>query len=82
MLSSEPLCHYCTEAGRTTVATVVDHTVPVKERPDLAFDPTNLKAVCAPCHSGFIQSWEKTGVRPGCGTDGVPSDEEHPWNKP
>lgn len=30
-------------------ATVVDHKIPVHERPDLALRPENLQAVCKPC---------------------------------
>lgn len=38
-------CHYC--GGR---ATTVDHRIPVAERPDLAFDESNLVASCEPCN--------------------------------
>lgn len=29
----------------------VDHVKPVRDRPDLAFDLTNLQTVCASCHT-------------------------------
>lgn len=29
----------------------IDHVQPVRNRPDLAFDPANLAARCAPCHT-------------------------------
>lgn len=34
----------------TTRADQVDHIVSVHDRPDLELDPTNLRAVCTPCH--------------------------------
>lgn len=34
----------------TTRATQVDHIKSVLDRPDLEYDPTNLRAVCTPCH--------------------------------
>lgn len=34
----------------TTRATQVDHVLRVVDRPDLELDPTNLRAVCIPCH--------------------------------
>jgi len=34
----------------TTRATQVDHIVSFADRPDLELDPTNLRAVCGPCH--------------------------------
>lgn len=80
-LAIEPLCRYCAELGRTTAATEVDHTIPVAQRRDLAFDPDNLASICKPCHSGMKQRWEKSGTRPGCGTDGVPLDANHPWRQ-
>jgi 5-methylcytosine-specific restriction enzyme A len=32
-------------------ATTVDHIQPVSKRPDLADDPTNLRAACRPCNN-------------------------------
>lgn len=31
-------------------ATMVHHIIPYKERPDLALDPDNLRALCWACH--------------------------------
>lgn len=29
----------------------VDHVLPVRARPDLAFDPRNCQTLCGPCHT-------------------------------
>ena len=71
-LSIEPLCRYCFELGHTTRATEVDHIKPVASHAELAFEQDNLQSLCKPCHSSVKQREEKTGVKLGCGTDGVP----------
>jgi 5-methylcytosine-specific restriction protein A len=43
VLRDQPLCRTCVAAGRTEFATQVDHVVPVRVRPDLAFEGTNLQ---------------------------------------
>ena len=35
---------------RTTIAQIVDHIIPVRERPDLLFNPSNFQALCKVCH--------------------------------
>ena len=71
-LSREPFCRYCAEMGEPSPATVADHVVPVRERPDLAFDESNLCGLCAHCHSRVKQKEEATGVMVGCTADGEP----------
>lgn len=52
-LAAHPLCQ-CEDcqAGvkRVTAATVVDHIVPISERPDLRLEWSNLRAMSKPCH--------------------------------
>jgi 5-methylcytosine-specific restriction endonuclease McrA len=36
---------------RTTLAEEVDHIIPIRIRPDLAFVRRNLQPLCKPCHS-------------------------------
>ena len=38
----------CQRCGKR--ATVVDHVVTIRERPDLAYDETNLRALCQWCN--------------------------------
>lgn len=49
-LAAEPLCRHCRRRGQLTPATVADHIIPRKDRPDLALDPDNLQSLCKPCH--------------------------------
>src|SRR5262245_59742447 len=50
VLRYEPLCRACVAAGRTELATQVDHVVAVRTRPDLAYDRANLQPLCGACH--------------------------------
>jgi len=51
VLRREPLCRFCSERGRTTPATVVDHIVPISQAPELRLEPSNLRALCESCHN-------------------------------
>lgn len=44
------LCERCRAAGRTVPARLVHHKARLEVRPDLAFEPDNLEALCNPCH--------------------------------
>ena len=51
-LSENPLCEMCgggNETGKTDMH--VDHRISRRERPDLAFEWSNLRALCGSCHS-------------------------------
>ena len=50
-LSRHPVCADCEARELITAATEVDHVVPRRQRPDLAYDMNNLKSLCKPCHS-------------------------------
>src|SRR5579863_9629475 len=50
-LNSNPLCIVCLAEDRVTVATEVDHRIPIIVRPDLRLDMANLDSLCASCHS-------------------------------
>ena len=71
-LSCEPCCRFCAEAGRVTVATVVDHVVPVRAARERAFDAINLQSLCAVCHGGAKAKAEKRDRVVGHGVDGLP----------
>jgi 5-methylcytosine-specific restriction endonuclease McrA len=72
VLSNEPGCRYCEEQGRTTPAVDVDHIVPVKQDPSLAFEQRNLNPLCRECHNGAKRAEEARGYRIGCDVDGLP----------
>ena len=40
-------CRTCDARGRLEV----DHVLPVRDRPDLAWDLGNLQSLCPPCHT-------------------------------
>lgn len=48
-LRREPLCRFCNEAGRVTLATDVDHITPRAEGG--SDHPDNLRSLCHACHS-------------------------------
>lgn len=45
------LCERCKRYGRKVPAKVAHHKIPVKERPDLAYDASNGEALCDSCHN-------------------------------
>ncbi|GLK88308.1 HNH endonuclease [Pseudomonas turukhanskensis] len=54
-----PLCRECEAHGRTTASALVDHIKAYKTNPELAFDWTNVRALCKPCHN---QVGERVGL--------------------
>lgn len=79
VLADEPLCRLCNEHGRVTTATVVDHIIRVKVRPDLRLVRENLQPLCKSCHDSAAQSRDRRGYLKGVGVDGIPLDPSHPW---
>jgi len=65
--AANPLCEICATEGRETLAQQVDHRVPVREDPDRALDPTNLRALCMSCHSRRTRLAEHRGGPMGGG---------------
>jgi len=62
VLRDEPLCRACAQAGRSELATQVDHVVPLAVDLDRAFDPTNLQPLCTPCHAAKSAAERKEGL--------------------
>lgn len=79
VLAENPLCVMCEKLGRVTAATVVDHKIRIKERPDLRLDRDNFQPLCKSCHDGAAQSRDRRGYMKGVGVDGSPLDPNHPW---
>ena len=61
VLSADPLCAYCAREGRTTLARVVDHIVPVRLAPHRRLDPSNLQPLCTRCHVSIKAREERVG---------------------
>lgn len=51
VLREDPLCTSCRGAGRTELATQVDHIVPLHVNVALAFERSNLQGLCTSCHA-------------------------------
>lgn len=63
ILAQGPLCSDPFDYHAATgpeLATQVHHVLPLIERPDLAFDPTNLAPICSGCHAR-IEASERKG---------------------
>jgi len=50
VIARHPLCEQCKSKGLTTIATQVDHILPIEEGGNPT-DWTNLQPLCASCHS-------------------------------
>jgi 5-methylcytosine-specific restriction endonuclease McrA len=50
-LFDNPACEDCLEQGIVVPAIVVHHIEERRDRPDLAYEVTNMRALCVPCHN-------------------------------
>ncbi len=80
-LKAEPWCRFCRQAGVMTAAEIVDHIRPHRGDRRLFFDTTNLQSLCRPCHDRTKQGIEARGYDARIGSDGLPSDPLHPFNR-
>ena len=60
-LAANPLCAMCTDDGRVTVATVVNHKVPHRGDQELFWSEENWEALCKRHHDSDAQMAEKSG---------------------
>jgi 5-methylcytosine-specific restriction enzyme A len=83
-LIETPLCEDCAQIGVTRLATQVDHVESVASAPHRAYDPDNLRSLCATHHSEKTRAFDdKRGKRlkKGADIEGNPIDPRHPWYK-
>ncbi|WP_306286347.1 HNH endonuclease signature motif containing protein [Sphingomonas sp. Ant20] len=76
------LCERCTEAGRTRVATVVDHINPLALGG--SDEDENTRNLCDPCHLDVTaeQFGHAAPIHArGVNASGRPTSPDHPWNK-
>ena len=78
LLSLNPLCVRCTEEGRVSVATELDHVVPLfKGGRD---DESNLEGLCSGHHAAKTAADLGRRIK-GCDESGWPLDPNHHWNR-
>ena len=75
------LCEHCEVEGLVTLATAVDHIIPLaKGGKDI---DSNTRNLCQRHHeaAGVVQ-FGRGSAAAGIGRDGRPTSAEHPWNRP
>jgi hypothetical protein len=80
-LQANPWCRMCAQIGRQSRAVHVDHIEPHRRNWKLFWRRSNWQGLCATCHNGAKQQYEKSGTLRGCDTNGVPLDPGHHWAK-
>ena len=73
------LCQDCLARNVLTLATEVDHIVPLFKGGDDSDD--NRRSLCADCH--VLKTRADKGQSPSgaCDASGLPTDPRHHWNK-
>ena len=77
-------CALCGQAMRPTSWVDVDHITPLIEEPERMFDPMNLRVAHHHCHARRTaqdRAAAERGYRLGVGSDGLPTDDAHPFNR-
>lgn len=80
-LELEPTCRKCRERGNYTIATHVDHIIPIEDG-GAEYDPTNFQSLCLLCHTDKTNVDNGHVVKATFNADGYPIDSRHHWNKP
>lgn len=76
-----PLCEECEQQGRSALCDVVDHIIPVADRPDLRLEERNLWALCNSCHNGLKRRMEAY-ARKAKRLDDLPNWCRNPASRP
>jgi len=66
-------CHRCGHPLDWTLrhGVIIDHVIPRRQRPDLAYAQSNLAAVCHRCNT-IKAMWDENNKRESIGIDGLP----------
>lgn len=76
------LCEHCDHEGLTTLATVVNHKVPLARGGEDV--DSNTENLCAK-HDAIVTAQQFGKAEPieskGIGRDGRPTSADHPWNR-
>ena len=73
LLHVEPLCRECAKQGRTELATIADHVIPLSKGGKTEL--TNYQPLCRPCSAAKTAADEGRTVKPKLtiGNDGWPA---------
>lgn len=77
----EPHCRFCAASGQISRAASCDHIKPHRGDRSLFFDFNNTQSLCRRCHDSTKQKQERRGYSDEIGSDGLPVDPMHPFNK-
>lgn len=80
-LQARPWCAWCAEEGRQIKAEHVHHAEPHKGDSRKFWDRTKWVPLCAAHHNGRAQQQERHGYHGEVGSDGLPTDPKHPFNR-
>lgn len=80
--ASNGLCGFCSTIDHPIVGKNCDHITPHKGSEALFFDYENTQWLCDHCHNAFKAQIEAYGYSLRVGLDGLPTDPNHPFNKP
>jgi 5-methylcytosine-specific restriction protein A len=70
ILEREPLCRHCNQAGRTSIATEIDHIVPLSLGG--TYEDSNVCPLCGPCHKAKTAKDMGYRAKRTIGADGWP----------
>jgi len=71
----------CTDEGRVTPATELDHIVRHGGDPELFWDASNWQGLCYHHHRSTKSQMERSGKVTGCTLNGAPIDPNHHWQR-
>lgn len=61
---------------------LVDHIKPLRQFPQLALAPANLRVLCRACHNSRHGADRARPEAKGADLSGWPLSPDHPWNQP
>ena len=70
-LRDRHICQMCQAYCPARNAGAVDHKIPRRVRPDLAYELSNLWWLCTTCHNSTKRTQENNAHKPLIGTDGL-----------
>ncbi|TDR89121.1 hypothetical protein EV668_3609 [Enterovirga rhinocerotis] len=81
-LRLHPWCAMCAREGRQVRAVHVHHSIPHKGNRAVFNDRSRWVSLCTEHHNRDAQQVETRGYASRIGSDGLPSDPRHPFNRP